>query len=559
MSYRPNYSDSWRPPPKRDIWRPPAEDSNFEPDRRWNGTHVRYEEEDDLVFSGRRQFPAGGDSWRPRRHEGHTAIPREEDNDQVKEGSASRKTFDRPPRSRGQRPDPPARSAKPASLPAQLNLNSPVPASTPVDVHRRPSLNDAISAPLRSVQKYARYPAYRVDKYYRSANSSRTAISQNGGSNLNVLTQAAGSRYSLRSGQSTALSPGRFLDNGVDLDQARRVNQQNSFTTLGTFNPMQLQDQRNQVKPPQIRPPPAPTATDLYLAQARLPLIRCAAPKKLLVVLDLNGTLLVRPNRMRPREFRIRPGVPILLDYLFHNHVVMVYSSAQPENVEAMVTTLFSKKHAKKIIAIWGRDKLDLTPAQYREKVQVYKKLEKVWADNKIQATCGGGQRWSQANTVLVDDSHLKALSQPHNLIQVPEFTKNHNLNKTDKKREHAIVASLRAKLEDLKWTHDVSRHIQRWQTGEIEPPHGSKLSPLPKDEGGEPGEQMSESEAAFTSPSAMEDTELDDVQVSLEKDMENLNTNSDGKSDDDDDDDDNGDRMCEPAVSAEEWREFLK
>ena len=161
---------------------------------------------------------------------------------------------------------------------------------------------------------------------------------------------------------------------------------------------------------------------------------------------------------------------------------------------------------------------------------------------------------------MLIDDSHLKALSQPHNLIQVPEFTRNHNLNKAEKRREHEIVASLRAKLEELRWTHDVSRHILRWQIGEIESPRWKKLNPLPKDEVGGNSEELSKSEANATSPSAMEDVELDDVQASLEKDMENLNTNSDGMSDDDDDNDDkNGSRICEPAVSAEEWREFLK
>ena len=258
---------------------------------------------------------------------------------------------------------------------------------------------------------------------------------------------------------------------------------------------------------------------------------------------------------MRPREFRIRPGVPILLDYLFNSHVVMVYSSARPENVEAMVNALFKEKHAKKIIAIWGRDKLELTPAQYNEKVQVYKKLERVWADAQIQATSVSGQRWSQANTVLVDDSHLKALSQPHNLIEVPEFGKNHNLNKTDRRRELEIVASIRAKLEELKWSHDVSRHILRWQTGQIEPPRGTKLSPLPKGAAEETGNDLSDREATVTSPTALNDTKLNDVQASLEKDMEKLSTHSDARSDDND----SIRGIHEPAVSAEEWKEFLK
>ncbi len=414
MSYRPHYSNSWRPSAQRDSWRPSTDDSSLGPDRRWIGTHVRYEEEDDLVFGGRRNLPAGGDSWRPQRREGHTSRPREENNDQVKENSTSHRTFDRPARSRrrqSDRPAPTATAEKSAPLEAQIDPNTFDPASPPLPVHQETSSKDAISAPLRSVRDYARYPTFRTNRYYRSAKSPRVAASRCEGSDRNVPTQGTGSahRYSLRSGQSNTLSSEKFSGAAFLSHHSQQVSQQDSLRNSGSFKSTPLQHERKQVKSLRVGPPPAPTATDLYLAQARLPLIRCAAPKKLLVVLDLNGTLLVRPNRMRPREFRIRPGVPILLDYLFNSHVVMVYSSARPENVEAMVNALFKEKHAKKIIAIWGRDKLELTPAQYNEKVQVYKKLERVWADAQIQATSVSGQRWSQANTVLVDDSHLKA------------------------------------------------------------------------------------------------------------------------------------------------------
>lgn len=317
-------------------------------------------------------------------------------------------------------------------------------------------------------------------------------------------------------------------------------------------------------RPRQVTPPPAPTATDLYLAQARLPVLRSAAPRKLLVVLDLNGTLLVRPNKMQPRVFNIRPGVHQLLDYLLDNHVVMVYSSAQPANVEAMVDALLSKKRAKFLAAIWGRDKLDLTPAQYKEKVQVYKKLEKVWADEHIQATCPHGQpRWSQANTVLVDDSHLKALSQPHNLIQVREFTKKQKLTKTETKREQEVVASIVAKLEELKWAHDVSRLILRWQTGEVEPPRANELTPLLKFEGSDEQQQpLPGGGPADTSSEEVEEVEAVEVvgsdteAASLERDMENLSTDPSPVVED------GGNEVSivnQPAISAAEWREFLK
>lgn len=251
---------------------------------------------------------------------------------------------------------------------------------------------------------------------------------------------------------------------------------------------------------------------------------------------------------MKPREFNIRPGVPQLLDYLFDHHLVMIYSSARPENVAAMVDALVSKKRASALAAIWGRDKLELTPEQYNEKVQVYKKLDKVWEDDRIQATCPGKQRWNQTNTVLVDDSHLKALSQPHNLIQVTEFTKK-KLDPQERKREHEIVASVRAKLEELKWTLDVSRHILRWQTGQMEPPRATKFTFIPKF--GEEGMHIQPGQLANTVADTGDILNETVVQEGLEKDMENLTTKPSAK-------DENG-YMNEPAISANEWKEFLK
>jgi NLI interacting factor-like phosphatase len=256
---------------------------------------------------------------------------------------------------------------------------------------------------------------------------------------------------------------------------------------------------------------------------------------------------------MKPQDFNIRPGVPIFLDYLFKNHVVMIYSSARPENVKAMVDALATKKQAKSLAAIWGRDKLDLTPAQYNEKVQVYKKLEKVWQDEQIQTTCQGKkQRWNQTNTVLVDDSHLKALSQPHNLIQVPEFTKQ-KLNQEQKRREREVVASVRAKLEELKWAHDVSRLIWRWQTGQLEPPRATKLSPLPQSAGTESAELPSPMADDDDDPFSSDTDESSGgaaIDAALEEDMQNLMTEPRAN--------DESHGMDKPAVSADEWKELL-
>jgi NLI interacting factor-like phosphatase len=565
MSYRPNYPEGWRPPQQGDSWRPFAEQPNFEQDRHWTDTRVSYEGKSRL-HGEHPMLSVRGDSWCPHKHEERTLIKREEYRDQYRGDNKNRNPYDRPHMSRARRPNHPSTPATRASARAHPNLSPSVQAFQPGGVGQDTSSNDVVPGPPRSVPGCSRYPVYRVDKHYRSANSSSTTSHRSSRSSIDALTQgAAGSgRYFLRSRKLNVSSPWNLTGGSICLDQFDPshtiVSQQNVHGAAGVPDAWQHQNEHKQMSPRRVSPPPAPTATDLYLAQARLPVVRCAAPKRLLVILDLNGTLLVRPNSVQPRIFNIRPGVHQLLDYLFHNHVVMFYSSARPANVEAMVDALVNKKRAKSLAAIWGRDKLELTPVQYNEKVQVYKKLEKVWADEQIQATCLDGQRWSQANTVLVDDSHLKALSQPHNLIQVPEFTKKTALAKTEKRREHEIVASLRAKLEELKWAHDVSRHIFRWQTGLIEPPRASKLSPLPKQAAGKTGDEPSEPLTADSADDTDEagggveivsNDRINDVQAALEKDMEKLTTDPSAS--------DESSRTNEPGISAEEWKEFLK
>jgi hypothetical protein len=198
----------------------------------------------------------------------------------------------------------------------------------------------------------------------------------------------------------------------------------------------------------------------------------------LLVILDLNGTLMLKPDFRRQDDIRVRPGAPKVLEYLFAHHVVMVYTSGQPHNAEKIARRLFSAEQYDQLAAVWARDKLDLTPAQYRDKVQVYKKLDKIWKTTEIQASFfpPGQGRWDQSNTILVDDSHLKALQEPHNLLQVPEFVNFNKITAGLKKkafdrREEGICQSLVVKLEVLKWQDDVSRLIWRWQTGKAEIP----------------------------------------------------------------------------------------
>ena len=176
----------------------------------------------------------------------------------------------------------------------------------------------------------------------------------------------------------------------------------------------------------------------------------------LLVILDMNGTLLFRKAR-GGRAFVGRPRVNEFIQYLLAHHKVMVWSSAKPENVNGMSEKLFTKEERDQLVAIWARDTLRIPPKHYNSKVQCYKQLTWVWENEEVlQASkLGQGERWSQANTVLIDDSALKAVSEPHNLVEIEEFEDREDQKNTD------VLGQVVQYLEKLKYETDVSAYMR--------------------------------------------------------------------------------------------------
>ncbi|KAK5108884.1 hypothetical protein LTR62_007686 [Meristemomyces frigidus] len=207
-------------------------------------------------------------------------------------------------------------------------------------------------------------------------------------------------------------------------------------------------------------PPPAnrPQPTATYLAQARrLITLHPTGPRKLLVILDLNGTLLHRKGHHK-KTFEPRPRVVEFIHYLFTNHKVMVWSSARPANVEAMCAYLFTPQQRSELVAVWTRDNLRLSFADYTDKVQVYKRLSWVWEDEEIAYKCAVdeecGEMWGQGNTVLIDDSEVKAATEPFNLVKVEEFLGGESEGFRD------MLGQVAGYLEALKGMEDVSNGI---------------------------------------------------------------------------------------------------
>jgi hypothetical protein len=186
-------------------------------------------------------------------------------------------------------------------------------------------------------------------------------------------------------------------------------------------------------------------------------------PQDLLLVLDLNGTLICRRSG-KSHKYKPRYGLNEFVNHICSSFHVMVWSSAQPDNVTAMCRKIFKGKHRDALLAIWSRDHLGLTSEQYKSKVQVYKDLDKVWNHFHVLGT-GEPVKWGPHNTVLVDDSSTKATAQPYNLVKVPEF-----IPRQEAKKD--VLEQVAKYLDQLRWYADITTTIKRepFQYKDIEP-----------------------------------------------------------------------------------------
>ncbi|OLN84490.1 putative FCP1 homology domain-containing protein [Colletotrichum chlorophyti] len=212
-----------------------------------------------------------------------------------------------------------------------------------------------------------------------------------------------------------------------------------------------------------------PEPTEEYMLRASLPPTLLPAPRPILVVLDLNGTLLHRPNRRAATTFIERPHAKRFVQYCLDTFHVVVWSSARPANVQSMCDQLLLGSpisgpnaadralYRRRVLAIWGRDRFGLSSADYKVRVQVYKRLDMVWADKNVQAAhpdAAFGGRWDQSNTVLVDDSIEKARSEPFNLLRIPEFF-------GDANEPGFVVPQVHDYLNSLAYQGDISAYMR--------------------------------------------------------------------------------------------------
>ena len=165
---------------------------------------------------------------------------------------------------------------------------------------------------------------------------------------------------------------------------------------------------------------PVPIPSPEYLARCGAGYTIDQTPRKLLIILDLNGALVCRAgfHGAKHRDLLPRPGLTRFLSWALAHHHVMVWSSATPKSVQGMLRAAVEEDMQHKLIAVWARDTLGIPPEYYSRKVQTYKNLEIVWNHPDIQKI----HKFSQDDTVIIDDSYDKVLQHPHNHIFIPTF-----------------------------------------------------------------------------------------------------------------------------------------
>ncbi|KAF9109087.1 hypothetical protein BGX27_008014 [Mortierella sp. AM989] len=202
-----------------------------------------------------------------------------------------------------------------------------------------------------------------------------------------------------------------------------------------------------------------------YIAIASKEPVRLEKPQKLLVILDLNGTLFYRSADKKRKAYE-RPYLSVFLKFLFENCRVMIWSSARPASVERMLKTGFSNR-IPELDRVWSRTHFKLHQIDYNRKVLTLKDLEFVWEAIEIErqnATAKElmvgnkyGVHYDQTNTVLIDDSIHKSQLQPFNRIVLTDYDHGRYLAGTDFE-----LLKVKKYLEQLIMQQNVSAYIKR-------------------------------------------------------------------------------------------------
>lgn len=207
--------------------------------------------------------------------------------------------------------------------------------------------------------------------------------------------------------------------------------------------------------------------SNAYLKTSSSLSITLSKPNLKLIVLDLNGTLVWRPDRAKSSYLpKPRTGLSQFLTFLFDNFAVMIWSSSSPKSVNTMVrctsrskfseltvqcNAIFSDTQKEKLVAVWARDTLGLNSNDYNRKIQTYKNLDWLWDNRHLRKI----KQFSQLDTIIIDDSYEKIKQHPNNVIVLPEYDQ--ALHESGRDNALQLIEDY---LDDLRLASNVSNYI---------------------------------------------------------------------------------------------------
>ena len=150
----------------------------------------------------------------------------------------------------------------------------------------------------------------------------------------------------------------------------------------------------------------------------------------LLVLIDMNGTLLLREKKCLPgrapdfihakKYYYMRPGAKDFVKEIIAMPGIRFafYTSMLETNAKPAISNLAGRGWEKDGVQLYARDYQKHDP-NGKNKWDTMRDLDKIWKEEMTNH----GYKFGPHNTVMIDDTPEKMREHPHNVLIVPEMT----------------------------------------------------------------------------------------------------------------------------------------
>ena len=136
-------------------------------------------------------------------------------------------------------------------------------------------------------------------------------------------------------------------------------------------------------------------------------LFKLRVSKKILLILDINKTLVLRING----KIHKRKGLTKFIDSILEIYDVAVFTSMTKKNLDLLLPKIFTPEQISKLIFIWDREYTDPDPDRKEGEWSTIKNIDKIKNLYKYE------------RYLLIDDSYDKVrFNQPDEILICPAF-----------------------------------------------------------------------------------------------------------------------------------------